>query len=120
VAVEVQGEGRSLEGAYLHARDRSTTPHSREQRRTGTITFGDLRGRLEVLQVACSKCERTGRYSVARLIERYGADAGLPDWKDAIAADCPTRGEHGVVWDLCGANFPDLPALMCQYCSLSP
>jgi hypothetical protein len=51
-------------------------------RRAGAITLGDLAGRLQVLRVACRKCERAGRYSVAGLIERYGADMGLPDWKD--------------------------------------
>jgi hypothetical protein len=44
-------------------------------------------------------------------IERYGAEAGLPDWKDAIAADCPLRAKPAV-WNLCGAHFPDLPKLM--------
>jgi hypothetical protein len=33
--------------------------------------LGDLRiGRLEVLHVACWKCERGDRYHVSRLIER--------------------------------------------------
>jgi hypothetical protein len=65
-----------------------------------------------VLRVTCSKCGRAGQYSVARLIERHGVNAGLPDWRDSITADCPRRGKHGVVWDLCGAHFPDLPAVM--------
>jgi hypothetical protein len=78
------------------------------QRHPGALTFGDLVGRLDVLRVACSKCERRGQYSVARLIERYGADAGMPDWKDAISADCPLRAQPAGL-DLCGAHFPDLP-----------
>jgi hypothetical protein len=82
------------------------------QRRSGAITFGDLQGRIEMLRVACTKCERSGRYSVARLIERYGPDAGLPDWKDAvITADCPQRAKPGI-WNLCGTHFPDLPTVM--------
>jgi hypothetical protein len=60
--------------------------------------------RLEVLRVSCSKCQRAGQYSVARLIERYGASAGLPDWKDAITADCLLRAERSATWDLCGAG----------------
>ena len=39
-----------------------------------------------MLRVTCPKCNRAGQYPVARLIERYGADAGLPDWKDGITA----------------------------------
>jgi hypothetical protein len=37
---------------------------------------------------------------VARLIEHFGADAGLPDWKDEITADCPLRAKSGATWDL--------------------
>jgi hypothetical protein len=48
---------------------------------------------------------------VAWLIANYGADTGLPDWKDGIAADCPLRLQRAV-WDLCGAHFADLPSVM--------
>jgi hypothetical protein len=30
------------------------------------------------LILACRHCERRGRYNIQRLIERYGADYGLP------------------------------------------
>jgi hypothetical protein len=30
--------------------------------RDGAIIFGDLIGKLDVLNVACDKCERAGRY----------------------------------------------------------
>ena len=36
--------------------------------RGGAITFGDLIGKLDVLRVACRKCERKGQYRVANLI----------------------------------------------------
>jgi hypothetical protein len=62
-----------------------------QARRSGAVALGDLAGRLEVLRVTCWKCERVGIYSVAALIERYGPDTGLPDWKDAITANCPLR-----------------------------
>ena len=77
--------------------------------RHGAVVFGDLEDKLEVLQVACSKCERRGQYPVARLIERYGRDAKLVDWKDQITRT--VRGGHKarvVVMDQCGAHFPDL------------
>ncbi len=38
--------------------------------RGGAITFGDLDGKLDVLRVACRKCDRSGQYRVAKLIER--------------------------------------------------
>jgi RNase P subunit RPR2 len=37
--------------------------------RDGAIIFGD------VLEVACDKCGRKGRYPIARLIEQRGSDA---------------------------------------------
>ena len=80
--------------------------------RAGAITFGDLDGKLEVLRVACTKCNRRGRYRVATLIKRYGRDAKLVDWKEDITTDCPKRTNDRVAMlDLCGASFPDLVAL---------
>jgi hypothetical protein len=69
-----------------------------KQRRSGAITLGDLAGRLDLLRVGCSKCARAGQYRVTALIERYGPDMGLPDWKDAITADCPRRAKPGATW----------------------
>jgi hypothetical protein len=66
------------------------------QRRSGSITFGDLAGRFKVLRVACRKCDRKGQYSVARLIEIHGADVGLPDWKDKLTVDCPLRAQTAI------------------------
>jgi hypothetical protein len=75
--------------------------------RAGAVTLGDLAGQLDVLRVTCSKCDRAGQYRVARLIELYGADMGLPDFKDAITGNCPLRAKPGT-WDLCGAHFLDI------------
>jgi hypothetical protein len=35
--------------------------------RDGALTFGDLIGQLDHLEIACPKCDRLGRYSVRRL-----------------------------------------------------
>jgi hypothetical protein len=67
--------------------------------------------RLDMLRVGCRKCERAGQYRVARLIARYGPDAGLPDFKDAVTADCPLRAQPAL-WNLCGVHFPDLAAVI--------
>jgi hypothetical protein len=48
--------------------------------RDGAIIFTDLVGKLDVLEVACDKCGRKGRYAVARLIEQHGGDAKVVDW----------------------------------------
>ena len=36
------------------------------------LIFGDIEGKLDVLRVECTKCERKGRYSLAKLIAKYG------------------------------------------------
>jgi len=37
------------------------------------LTFGDIEGKLEVLRVECSRCQRKGRHSVAKLIREVRA-----------------------------------------------
>ena len=64
--------------------------------RHGAVIFGDLEDKLEVLHVACTKCERRGQYPVSRLIERYGRNGKLVDWKGTITADCPRRTQASV------------------------
>jgi hypothetical protein len=39
------------------------------------LTFEDIEGKLEVLRVECMRWQRKGRYSVAKLIEKYGRRA---------------------------------------------
>ena len=52
----------------------------------GSITIGELQGKLTMLDIACHRCERRGRVSLARLIEEHGADTGLPDLWEASRA----------------------------------
>ena len=79
--------------------------------REGAIIFRDLVGKLDALNVECTKCPRWGRYHVYKLIERYGIDAKLFDWTDEIAADCPRKIAKNLN-DLCGARCPDSPKLV--------
>jgi hypothetical protein len=44
-----------------------------------------------VLRVECTKCARKGRYSVRKLIEKYGRRANLMKWKEQLNGDCPRR-----------------------------
>jgi hypothetical protein len=32
----------------------------------GYLVFGDIEGKLDALRVECTKCDRKGRYSVAK------------------------------------------------------
>ena len=56
------------------------------------------------VRVVCDVCGRSGQYSRARLIERFGTNAGLPDVLRQLA-DCANWGAGG---DPCGAHFRDL------------
>ena len=53
------------------------------------LTFGDIEGKLDVLHVECSKCPRKGRYSVARLIEKYGRRANMMKMEGAAQRRLP-------------------------------
>jgi hypothetical protein len=50
------------------------------------LIFGDIEGKLEVLRVECTKCDRKGRYSVASLIAKHGRKGLLSDWYLATTA----------------------------------
>jgi hypothetical protein len=79
--------------------------------RDGSLTPADLIGKLDVLRVACTKCDRAGRYPVAKLVERLGPDAKLTDWLSRIMADCPRKRKNSFS-DQCGALCPDLPKVL--------
>jgi hypothetical protein len=71
------------------------------------LTFGDVEGKLDVLRVECTRCNRKGRYSVAKLIEKYGQRGNMMKWKEQLNGDCPKRDVHAlrgrchlVCWDL--------------------
>jgi len=48
------------------------------------LIFGDIEGKLDVLNVECTKCARKGRYRVAKLIEKYGRKANMMKWKEQL------------------------------------
>jgi hypothetical protein len=60
-----------------------------------------------VVRFACRHCPRIGRYRVAVLAERYGADIEMEDLLEAVSASCGTRASERA--HACGAYFPDLP-----------
>ena len=76
----------------------------------GSITLGELQGKLTMLDVACHRCERRGRVSLARLIEDHGADMGLPDLWKSLAGDCP-NAHTTALNNRCAIYYPQLPAL---------
>jgi len=69
-----------------------------------------------VVRFACRDCPRIGRYRLAVLAEKFGADAAIADVLEAISAACPrTREKHpnrrcqAYLPDLVDSPPPDLP-----------
>jgi hypothetical protein len=60
-----------------------------------------------IVRFACRHCPRLGRYRVAVLAERYGADVDMEDVLEAVSSSC--RGRSRGPGMICGAYFPDLP-----------
>ena len=75
--------------------------------RCGSIVFGELIGKLEMLRVTCPKCGRDARYSVLLLNDMYGRDGNVTDWLNRITADCPRQRSLDMT-NQCGATMPDL------------
>jgi hypothetical protein len=70
-----------------------------------------------VVRFACRDCPRLGRYRLAVLAERFGADALMVDVLEAISASClrtkerhPGRRCQAYLLDLVDPPPPDLPA----------
>jgi hypothetical protein len=60
-----------------------------------------------VVRFSCRHCPRIGRYRVAVLAERYGADIEMGDLLEEVSASCRARVSERAL--ACGAYFPDLP-----------
>jgi hypothetical protein len=72
-----------------------------------TSSYGDIEGKLEVLRVECTRCPRKGRYSVAKLIEKYSRKGNMMKWKEQLNGDCSKRDWR--LHDRCDLICPDLP-----------
>jgi hypothetical protein len=55
------------------------------------LVFGDIEGKLDVLRVECTKCDRKRRCHVQKLIEKYGRNGNMMKWREMLTADCPKR-----------------------------
>jgi hypothetical protein len=79
--------------------------------RRAYLIFGDIEDQLDVLRVECTKCARKGRYSVRRLIEKYGRKANMMKWKEQLTGDCPRRDALSL-HERCDLICPDLPKVL--------
>jgi hypothetical protein len=75
------------------------------------ITLGDMADKgMRMLEVACRKCPRRGRLSIARLIAEHGRD-DYGDLRQIIAHDGPRMREpQASIYELCGVMFPSCRA----------
>jgi hypothetical protein len=73
---------------------------------TGSRTLADLEGILHLLEIHCARCDRYGRERIARLIDRYGRGARLPDVRHQLSADCPHH--NAALNERCDVYFPQL------------
>jgi hypothetical protein len=76
----------------------------------GYVVFGDIEGTLDVLRVGCTKCDRKGRYSVAKLIEKFGRKGNLMVWREMLNGECPKRDAR--LHDRCDLVCPGLPKVL--------
>jgi hypothetical protein len=76
----------------------------------GSITLGELQGKLDLLEIKCHRCERHGRVNLVRLIDEHGADTGLPDLWQSLAGDCE-HARSTALHNRCAIYYPQLPPL---------
>jgi hypothetical protein len=74
------------------------------------LVFGDIEGKLGTLRVG-TKCARKGRYSVRKLIEKYGRKGNMMKWKEQLNGDCPRRDANSML-ERCDLVCPDLPKVL--------
>jgi hypothetical protein len=88
----------------------TTARSTRASRGRHVATLGDLVGRIERLEVRCTKCDRAGRVRLDKLIAEHGTDMGLPDLAVRLAANCP-KVQATSPADRCFVVFPQLVTL---------
>jgi hypothetical protein len=71
------------------------------------VTLGHLVGRLDKLEVRCSRCTRTGRIKLAKLIAEHGPDFPMPELAVRLAGNCPKARVTSPA-DRCFVVYPQL------------
>ncbi len=78
--------------------------------RTGSVLLREVASRASHIEIACTRCDRKGRYRVAKLIARLGEDFAMTDL-GAELADCPRRSV-AAHHERCDVYFPELRNIM--------
>ena len=75
---------------------------------TGAVTLGEIAAHLPMLFVECRNCGRRGRYSTAKLVEKYGAASTVQPFQDDLRRDCPERDDPRWPYGKCAPLMPQL------------
>jgi hypothetical protein len=63
--------------------------------RDDASTFGDLLGRLDWLEIVCTKCDRHGHYYLHGLASTHGRNFKIVDWIGEMTKDCVRKKVAG-------------------------
>ncbi|WP_045455764.1 hypothetical protein [Caballeronia cordobensis] len=75
----------------------------------GSIDLDEIAARATHIEVACSRCERRGRYRLSRLVARLGEYFPITDF-GSETADCPRQ--NATATERCDVYFPNLVKIM--------
>ena len=75
------------------------------------LTFGDIAGKLHMLQIECTRCARKGRYSVAKLLAQHGHRGNMSKGVSDLSGDCHKRNAAHL-HERCDLICPDLPKML--------
>ena len=77
---------------------------------SGLILLADVAHRTRTLDIACSRCARKGRVSMARMVREHGLNAPVWHvWRD-LNHDCPNR--EGSPYERCSLHSSTLIGLV--------
>ncbi|SAK88227.1 hypothetical protein AWB77_04760 [Caballeronia fortuita] len=78
--------------------------------KNGAILLGELAARATHLDIECSRCDRKGRYRLAKLVARLGEDFPMTDLGTELA-DCPRRSATAH-HERCDVFYPKLAQII--------
>jgi hypothetical protein len=79
-------------------------------KKAGSVALSDVAAKTTHLEIACTRCERRGRYQLARLVTQLGPDFPMTSL-GAELAPCPNRNITAS-GKRCDVYFPGLAAIM--------
>ena len=64
-----------------------------------------------MLRIECTRCQRKGQYSVAKLIAQHDLRGNMSKWVTDLNGDCPKRNALQM-HERCDLICPDLPKVL--------